>query len=169
MLRKLIRWARVTAAGTDTSQYATQQVEYMGKVGDSFMVFPYGLHGNLPPNSLALMFSVGGNPDVRASIGWTPSLRPELKAGEVALYHPLIPDMMIYLREDGTMLVKSGVAIDVDAPEAKFTGNVTIDGNLTVAGSTALSGTVTSGGTNISNTHIHGGVEPGSGSTGTPS
>lgn len=168
MIRKLIRWARVTAAGKDTSQYATQQVEYMGKVGDSFMVFPYGMHGNAPPDSLALMFAVGGNPDNRASIAWAPSLRPELKSGEVAFYHPLLPQLIIHLKEDGTMLVRSGVAIDVDAPEANFTGNVTVAGDLTVTGSTALGATVTSSGTDISNSHTHGGVEPGSGTTGTP-
>lgn len=168
MLRKLIRWARVTAAGKDTSQYATQQVEYMGKVGDSFMVFPYGLHGNLPPDSLALMFAVGGNQDNRASIGWTPSLRPELKSGEVAFYHPLLPQLMIHMQENGRMLVRSGVAIDVEAPEANFTGNVTVSGDLSVTGATALGSSVTSGGTDISNSHTHGGVTTGSGTTGTP-
>lgn len=149
MLRNLIRWARIIKAGSDTEQFAVQQMEYLGKIADGVIVFPYGVHANLPPDTLALMMSVQGNPDNRAAIGWTPKKRPLLKSGEVAFYHPLLPDLIIHLKEDGKMLVKSGVQIDVVAPE------VVITGNLTVTGTTTLGATVTSNGKDISDTHTH--------------
>jgi hypothetical protein len=87
MLSKLIRWARVTKSGADNGQFATQRLEYLGKVADGLMVFPYGMHGNVPSDALALMFSIQGSADNRAAIAWTPKDRPTLKGGEVAFYY----------------------------------------------------------------------------------
>ena len=130
MFRNLIRWARVTKAGSDDKQYATQQVEYLGKVAESQMVFPYGIHANLPPHSLALMFAVQGNPENRAAIGWTPTKRPKLVEGEVAFYHPLIPNLIIKLKANGEMLIQSDVKINIVAPETEFTGTVKANGKI---------------------------------------
>ena len=130
MIRKLIRWARITKAGTDTEQFATQQLEYMGKVGEGLMVFPYGIHANVPADALALMFSVGGNPENRAAIAWTPKDRPQLAEGEVAFYHPRLPDMIIKLQANGEMLIQSGVKINIVAPETEFTGIVKANGKI---------------------------------------
>lgn len=168
MLNKLLRWARITKAGDDSNQFAVQQMDYNGKVADGLIVFPYGIHGNVPPGALALMFSVGGNPENRAAIAWTPKTRPELAEGEVAFYHPLIPDLIIKLQADGKMLIKSGVEVTIDVPLATFTGDVQIDGDLGVTGASALSGDVTSDGVNISDKHKHSGVTTGAGNTGNP-
>ena len=130
MLRNLIRLARVTKAGSDDKQYATQQVEYLGKVAESQMVFPYGIHGNVPPDSLALMFAVHGNPENRAAIGWTTTKRPKLSSGEVAFYHPLIPNLIIKLQANGEMLIQSDVKINIVAPETEFTGTVKANGKI---------------------------------------
>ena len=81
LIKNIVRWAKITTAGTDDQQFATQQMEYLGKVADGIIVFPYGLHGNVPPDALALMFAVQGNPDNRAAIAWTPKNRPKLKSG----------------------------------------------------------------------------------------
>ena len=150
MSRDLIRYAQITAAGSDREQFATQQLKYLGKHADSLIVFPYGIHANVPPDALALMFSVQGDATNRAAIAWTPKKRPVLKSGEVAFYHPLIPDLIIKLQENGEMLVKSGVKVFVDAPDAEFSGNVTIEGDLNVNGANVLHN-----GTNIGETHIH--------------
>ena len=87
-INRLIRWGRIAKAGADDQQFAVQQVEYLGKVADCLIVFPYGIHGNIPADALALMLSVQGNPDNRAAIAWTPKIRPQLADGEVAYYHP---------------------------------------------------------------------------------
>jgi phage gp45-like len=175
MLSKLVRWARVTKSGADDGQFATQTMEYLGKVADGLMVFPYGMHGNVPEDALALMFSIQGSPDNRAAIGWTPKDRPTLKGGEVALYHPPTDAFLIW-RESGDLDIETGSggtanvninckqanitaseSVTVDSPLAVFTGNVEIDQNLTVTGDSILSSTVTSNGKDISDTHNHGG------------
>lgn len=155
MLSKLIRWALIKKSGSDTDQFAVQQLSYLGKTADGLIVFPYGHHANVPPDALALMFAIEGDATNRAAIAWTPKLRPVLKSGEVAFYHPLLPNLIIKLQENGEMLVKSGVKVLVDAPEAEFSGNVTIAGDLDVVGSTTIAGTVENNGVNIGETHIH--------------
>lgn len=153
-LKRIVRWARVTAAGSDTKAFATQQVEYQGKVGDCAMIFPYGFHANLTPDALVAMFAMGGNPENRAGIGWTPKTRPILKEGEVAFYHPST-NTVIKLNDGGGIDVNSDGAVNVTAPSVNvtaptvnitatsvtvdaanttFTGNVQIDGALNVDG-----------------------------------
>lgn len=103
----MIRWARITKAGSDAEQFATQQMEYLGKVADGIIVFPYGIHANVPADSLALMFAVQDNPDNRAAIAWTPKKRPKLAAGEVAFYHPPT-DAFIIWRKTGDLDIETG-------------------------------------------------------------
>lgn len=107
LLKNLLRWGKITKAGTDTEQFAVQQMEYLGKVSDGLIVFPYGIHGNVPPESFALMFSVQGNPENRAAIAWTPKDRPQLKSGEVAFYHPPT-DALIKWDEGGNLEITTG-------------------------------------------------------------
>ena len=172
MLRRLIRWAIITAAGDDTGQFAVQQMKYNGKVADGMIVFPYGIHGNVPPGAQALMFAVQGNPENRAAIAWTPKDRPELKEGEVAFYHPPT-DAFIIWRSSGALDIETGAggsqpinikctqaniqateSATIDTPLTTLTGAVQIDGTLNVAGQTALKG-VTSNTKNIGSTHVH--------------
>lgn len=129
-IRDLLRWARITKEGGGTEQFATQQMEYLGKVGDGAMLFPYGIHGNVPADFLTLIGAVQGNPDNRVAIGCLMKTRPTLKRGEVAFFHPLLPDLIIKLQEDGEMLIKSGVKINFDAPETEFTGVVKANGKI---------------------------------------
>lgn len=175
LLNNIIRWAKITKASDDTQQFATQQMEYLGKVADGIIVFPYGVHANVPPGALALMFSVQGNAENRAAIAWTPKNRPQLKEGECAFYHPPTKAFIIW-RENGDLDIETGEggkgnvnvtckqanvtaseSITLDAPEATITGNLTVDQNLNVTGATALSATVTSNGKDISDTHTHDG------------
>lgn len=171
--KNTVRWAKITQAGSDDKQFATQQMTYLGKVADGIIVFPYGHHANVAPDSLALMFAVHGDPDNRAAIAWDPKNRPKLVSGEVAFYHPPT-DAFIIWRASGDLDIETGnggtgnvninckqanvtasESATFDTPEATFTGNVTIDQNLTVTGNTTLSDTVTSNGKDISDTHTH--------------
>lgn len=185
IIKNIVRWATITKAGSDNEQFDTQQMSYFGKVADGLIVFPYGLHGNVPPDAFALMFSVGADPEKRAAIAWTPKDRPVLAEGEVAFYHPPTEAFMIW-RANGDLDIETGdkgganininckqanitasESVKFDTPEATFTGNVTIDldlnvkGNvsidqdLEVTGATTLGSTVTSNGKDISDTHTH--------------
>jgi hypothetical protein len=164
-MKDLIIFGRIAQSGTDAENFATQKVEYLGKLAEALMVFPYGMHANIPADSLALMFSVQGHPDNRAAIGWTPNDRPTLTDGEVAFYHPPT-DAFIIWRENGDLEIEAGTGgagnINITAlntnitSNVNITGNVTITGNLTVTGSTVLAG-ITSNGKNVGDTHTHGG------------
>lgn len=181
MWRNLLRWARITKAGVDGKQFAEQQVSYMGKVADSVMVFPYGMHGNVPVDYLTVMAAMAGNAENRAVLGCLPKTRPELAEGETAFYHPPTNAFIIW-RSTGALEIQTGEGggapitvvasqVDVTAPVINMTGDVTIDGNLSVTGSgsaATLPAIVTSGGQDISGTHTHGGVQTGGGTTGTP-
>lgn len=146
MLRNLLRLARITKAGDDIDNVPIQQMEYLGKAANGVIVFPYGMHANVPADIAAIMMALQGNPENRYAIPFNTDKRPKLAAGEVAFFHPLLPDMLIKLQANGKMLVKSGVSIDVDAPGATFAGNVTIAGALQVAGDFNTDGTATLGG-----------------------
>jgi len=130
MLRNLLKWARVTKAATAGEQYQTQQVTYLGKVADAAILQPYGLHANLPPDVLTLVASSQGQADNRVALGCLLKQRPDLIEGEVAFYHPLIPDLIIKLQVDGAMLIKSNNKINIEAPETEFTGVVKANGKV---------------------------------------
>jgi len=178
LIKNIVRWARITKAGADDQQFATQQMEYLGKVADGLIVFPYGLHGNVPPDALALMFAVQGNPDNRAAIAWTPKNRPKLAEGEVAFYHPPT-DAFIIWRASGDLDIESGdkgganinikckqanitasesVTIDTVDATIKAASSVTVDtpettltGNATVDGNLTVTGSTTLSSTVTSN------------------
>ncbi len=151
------RLAEITDGVVDNGQFITHQVSYLGKEANGIAFYPYGLHASAPPKSWALMASIQSHPDNRALVISEPKIRPKLKLGEVALYTPLIPGLIITLQADGQLSIKSPVKVFVDAPEAEFIGNLKIKGNLEVVGSTTLSATVTSNGKDISGTHTHSG------------
>lgn len=154
MLRNFLRWARVSGPANNAQQFSAQQVEYLSKVADAVMLFPYGIHANVPADFLALIASVQDNPDNRVAIGVLPKVRPDLAQGEVAFYHPPTGGFIIW-RNGGNLDAETGN--DGAANANLKVGDFTIDGNLIVTGSTTLSATVTSDGKDISDTHKHGG------------
>lgn len=170
-LKRLIRWARVSKAGDDDKQFPVQQVEYLGKVGDCFMVFPYGMHGNAKEDSMVLMLSVGGNAENRAGIPGTPQDRPQMADGELCLYHPP-SQSIIHFKSNGDIdidAVKNEQGdVNIKGVNVNITGDAAISGDLSVAGDTALGATVTAGGTNIGQLHTHSGVTSGPSNTGPP-
>lgn len=168
MLRNLIRWVTITKAGDDdTGEVPTQQIKYLGKVATTKMIFPYGLHGNVPAGGFGVAWSIQGNPDNRVTMAWTPLNRPKLEAGEVAFYHPPTEAFMIW-RVNGDLDIETGnggggnvnimcseanvvasTSITFDTPAATFTGDLTVDGD------SILGPVVTSGGTDIGQGHGH--------------
>lgn len=131
LFKKLIRWARITKSSLDDQQFAKQQVEYLGKVAQTFMVFPYGIHANVPADALALMFSVGGDPENRAAIAWTPKDRPKLADGEVAFYHPPTGAFIIW-RDNGDLDIETGDGGTKDVNVKAANVNITAAENVNI-------------------------------------
>jgi hypothetical protein len=130
MLRNLLRWARITKSSSDDQQFAAQQMEYLGKVADGAMVFPYGYHGNVPADVLALTASIQGSPDNRAAIGVSPKDRPTLAEGEVAFYHPSTGGFIIW-RANGDLDINAGTnKLNITAAETNFIGIVKANGKV---------------------------------------
>lgn len=154
LIKNLLRWANITKKGDESANYPIQQVSYLGKVADAIMVFPYGIHANVPADNIALMFAVQGNEENRAAVPITGQGRPILEAGEVAIFNKSASSVIV-LKSDGS--------VEITAP-----GGVTVNGDLTVSGNTALGATVTSNGVNIGSTHTHSGVTSGPSNTGPP-
>lgn len=160
MGKNVIRWSKITKSSPDTQQFPSQQMEYLGKVADGAMVFPYGIHGNIPADVLALMVSVQGNPDNRAVIGVIPKDRPKLADGEVAFYHPPT-DAFIIWRSTGELDIETGdngtKDINIKASSVNITGDLQVSGDFNVDGTATLGG---SGGAAIARTGdaVSGGV-----------
>jgi phage gp45-like len=112
-------------------------MEYLGKVADGGMLFPYGMHGNVPADFLALIGAVQGNPDNRVVIGVMPKDRPTLKAGEVAFYHPPTR-ALIKWDENGNLSITTGNEgtgnVDVTCKNATVTASESV--NVTCADAT---------------------------------
>ena len=95
-----------------------------------------------------------------------------LATGEVCLYDDL--GHKVYLTRAGIVVDGGGQTIRLtNAPLVKVetnlqvTGSITAGGNVSVTGSVAATGNMTGAGVSLQ-THVHGGVQPGGGSTGTP-
>ena len=142
--------SRITSPGSDDGQFPTQQMEYLGKVADGIIMFPYGFHANVSADVLALMLSVQGSPENRLVMPFNTKKRPKLAAGEVAFFHPPTNSFIIG-RANGDLDIETGnggtgnvninckqanvtatESVKVDTPLATFTGDVAIDGSLQV-------------------------------------
>lgn len=165
-IRKLIRLAKITKPAADTSaEEYTQQVEYLGKVANTSMIFPYGHLANVPADSLSIMLSALGNPENRNSIAWDNKARPKLADGEVAVYHPQTDAFMIW-RSNGDLDIQVGnngtsqvnitaSTVNLTADTTNVSGDLNVTGDLDVSGATSLTTNVTSNGIDIGNLHTH--------------
>lgn len=134
LLRSLIRWASVVRAGDDAGQFPLQQVEYLGKVADCIMVFPYGMHANVDGDSLAAMLAMNGNVDNRAAIPTSMSRRAKLESGEVTFYSPLTRSFVTFKKNGDIEVssVASVVATAVGDITASAGGKITLEAGATV-------------------------------------
>lgn len=120
-IRNLCRFAKITGAADNGTQFPVQQIVYKGVTSDSLIVFPYGMYANVSTDSLALMFSVDADSANKAAIAYTPQERPDdLDQNEVAFYHPKI-NSFIKIRNSGHVEIESAGEL-----------NVTIVGNVNI-------------------------------------
>ncbi len=192
MIKKL--WAKITRKGAEDRAYPIQQATYLGRVSDFFVLFPYGMHANLPVDQLGLIIDQKG----RVFMGTSAVGRITVEEGEVVFYHPGTKSKTTYknngdidmdstaaggdinLNAKNASIVASGdvsiaAAGDVDIEAGGSTTltapTVAVVGNLTVTGTVVSTGDVTGNGKTLS-THAHPytWTDPaGSGTTGSPS
>ena len=78
-------------------------------------------------------------------------------------------DALVLQSLNGTVCLSlHGGKVVIDAPTVEINANVSIVGNLAVTGDTDISGALNNNGFNVGFSHVHGGVQTGSGNTGTP-
>ena len=142
LIRRLMRWARVTRPGDDTGDFPIQQVGYLGKIGDALVWFPYGMHANIPADELALALSMQGNPEARVVLPGSPKKRIKVAAGEVVFFHP-DTGTKIHLMADGSIEIVAVGDVNVTTPTNSKMDSVvhTNEGDLKVVGDLDHDGT----------------------------
>lgn len=112
----MIKYGYVSLVKKDTDYYQLTQVTYQERAVDVHVIYPYGLAGNLPTNSLVLTFSVNGDPTDLAGIGNDPENRFKgLKEGEVQVGSPVYKQ---YIKFDnsGSISIQSEKDVEITAP-----------------------------------------------------
>lgn len=134
-------------------------------------VLNMGYSFNLPQNSNAEVFlvSMGSDTNLKMALLTIPrDKQRKWPEGAGGIQHPTNPDQFIEVNDEGFVLQHGkltlgptgGVTIEVDGDNVVITGNITVRGNLQVEGSS-----MTHNGVNVGDTHRHGGVDTGPGST----
>ena len=136
-------WAKITRKGDESGQFPIQQVSYLGRVSDAMILFPYGMHANLPVDQLGLLIDKNG----RVFMGTSAVGRIAVEEGEVVFYHPGTKSK-IHFKESGDIDVVSANNVNIQAT------TTAIDGDLTVTGDITATGEVTGNGVDLS-THTH--------------
>lgn len=134
-------WARITRKGSEEGEYSIQQATYLERLADVFVLFPYGMHANLPVGQLGFLLSG------KVLIGTSAIGRIPVEEGEVVFYHPGT-GTKIHFKANGDLDVESENNVNIKAP------TVAVDGDLTVSGDVIAVGEVTGNGVDLS-THTH--------------
>lgn len=124
MIRKL--WAKITRKGSEKSDYPIQQATYLGRVADVTVLFPYGMHANLPIGQTGLMIDRAG----RVFMGASAVGRITVEEGEVVFFHPQTKSKTTY-KNSGNVDIESAKDVNVKATNVNVDADVT---NLGVGG-----------------------------------
>jgi len=173
-LRNLIKLARITLSSKDDGKYSIQQINYMGKPTPCLVVFPYGMHANLPIDCLGTILNCNAD---EGNLHMLPHLSEKrikgLKPGEVIYFHPTTKsfthyknngDVEVFAKGDYILNCKNykitaeqnidlAAGADINAQASNF--NITA--NFNVNGNTAFTGSVSANGFPIDETHTHDG------------
>ena len=162
---KLLLGRAIVRLIDDSAKLQTVQVEALrGEVLDGIERFQqYGFTAHPHANAEAIVLSFGGirQHSIVIAVDDFRHRLTDLEEGEVALYTDLDSDagQRIVLKRDGSIEILSS-----DSSVAIADGNITLNANAVHITSRSL----THNGTNIGDTHRHGGVTPGRGSTSGP-
>ena len=76
-------------------------------------------------------------------------------------FHKSAPSVFIEVKQDSTIKIVAPTSVTVTSPQVDFSGNVSMSGSVSVTGDATIGG--------ISFlSHVHGAVQPGGGTSGTP-
>ena len=132
--KNLVKFGVVTKKGSDTDQFPVQQVSYDGQPSDCFVLFPYGVHGNLSVDALMAVFSVEGDSANKIGIGGYTADRPIMADGESCIFHPPTGSL-IHFKSGGILDINTTprnggdpVAINITCSKTTVTGNVDVTG-----------------------------------------
>lgn len=100
-LKNLIKWGRITRVGDDNKQFPRVQVTSLGVSSDDHAIFPYGIYGKVPEDTLALKLNIRGSESNSASMPITGPERPrDLKKNDWAIGNFEKGNLIIF-RENG--------------------------------------------------------------------
>ncbi len=158
LIKSLIRVGRVDLYGDDAGQMPIQQVSYLGKVGDAFMAWPFGVHGNPGPDTLLLLLAQNGRPEGRLAYPMSPKERPKnTPRDDLIMYNPFTGAEVRFLANgDITITPKAGqdvnvvgatnvnvtasTKVTVTAPANEVVGNLLVTGDVEFTGSLKQTG-----------------------------
>ena len=137
-------WGRIT--GKDKKlKHPDQQAIFLGRVGNYTVVFPYGLYGDLPADTLLKEIAPG------VAVPVTVKRPSDTAQGEPVFFHPGTNTRMV-MRNNGDLdiittdkggdvnvstvnaNITASDSVTVDTPITTFKGDVQIDGKLDVDG-----------------------------------
>lgn len=193
-ITSMIKRGVLTLATQDRGINQVAQATYLGKAANVELITLYGLCSNPPVGSNILLFDVQGQEENRAGLANFPGARfKNLKVGEVAVGNYITKSNVTFLENGdiqvtgknnmivtitnnntvsigGTCTVNITGNATITCPETTINGDVTINGNLEVNGNSFSTGNfettqdVIASGISL-NSHVHGGVTTGGGST----
>ena len=188
-----IRQAYLSLVDDDSSEYPRTQATYNGKASSVVRMSPYGLCTSPPEGSLCVLLSSQNQESVKfALIDDMPRRFRDLKEGEVVLYN-YMSGSYAYFKESGDIEVvcknnaditvdgdltaniagelkaSAGSSAEIEAPTITLTGDVVVTGTISGPGGSPLNADndITIGSIQLG-THVHGGVQTGSGTSGGP-
>jgi len=164
-LIQLIKRTFTTVAQDDSNSTPLVNVSAFDNETISEVIYPYGLFSIAPAKCQSLTFNVLAQENNQASILYNNLTRPKnLKVGDVWVGCPTSSSYTLYQNDGGLEVItsKSSIVIDTDGTITIKGDNLVLDGNVNITGSFAIQGN------NLPASHKHGGVQTGSGETGTP-
>jgi len=137
MMQKLLNMIKrsvVTNPSTDTMQFPIAQISYNGKIANTEILWPYGIGGILPKDSIGLTFAVMGQEENKVTIGSFPQIRPRgLVEGEFYVSN-LLTGSIILFKKDGKIEIQSKnnleISVDGDVNITANTANINAKTNL---------------------------------------
>ena len=182
MIKKLIRYCRISLLGDDSAAYPNDQVVHNEVPINAYRFSPYGLSSRPPLDALGLMLSPGCRNDSPVVLIDQPLERfKNLKPGEVKVgnyqtkaevHFDQAGNIVITPKSASSVkvIVDGGGNVDIEAPGANINltaATVAITGNLTVSGTISATGDIV-GATKSLSTHTHPYLDNGSPSTTSP-
>lgn len=163
MSNKKVKLAQIKSSDDSNSGAPLLLLQING--GDSLgvMVQPYGLTSRPPDNTYAVVLPINGEESNKMAIAVDLAGRmKDLQPGESALENT-VTGAFVYLDFNGDITISSpGSNVNITAAN---TVSITA-ANVNITADVAITGAFTVNGKNVSDTHTHGGVTPGGGTTG---